>query len=252
MFFASGTIIASVHPSYIGGIVFNGDTAKGQMKLTIKNITKQDAGIYTATSAGAPGPAIYQGPTLYVFGIPTKPFKTELSSPIINNNLQLNCTSTSTTVPGHHNLSILYRWNVDEVNLSSSSGRYILSGSHVTIQNIQVNDTKKIITCTAREQGGLESDESNKYVLESLYKPVITNTSITQEPSTDHYILIGLTVGIVIPVFVASVVVTVYLYRRRKQKNQTDQMHEMTQCEDIGNKTNENVYQGISLEGKFY
>lgn len=150
IFYASGTAIASEDPSYTGRIVFNGDTATGQMKFIIKNITEIDAGLYTAALAGAAGSAIYQGPTLYVFGKPTKPLITELSSPIINNNLQLNCSSISTTVPGNHNISISYRWNIDGVNVRNSSGRYILSGSRVTIQDVQINDTNSIITCILR------------------------------------------------------------------------------------------------------
>lgn len=106
----------------------------------------------------------------YFLGKPTKPLVMGLSPPLVKNKLQLNCSTSSTTVPTNHNILMTYRWNIDGVNITSSTGRYIVRGSRITLANINVNDSNVMITCTGIEQGGLTSDESDKYTLQPLCK----------------------------------------------------------------------------------
>ncbi|KAJ8311173.1 hypothetical protein KUTeg_011274 [Tegillarca granosa] len=159
MFYVSGTVAAPIETPYTGRIVYNGNTVIGQMEFTLKQITRLDAGVYKASKAGAAGSPVYQGPTLFVLGKPTKPFVRELSPPVVNKTLHLNCSTTSTTVPGNHNISLRYTWNIDGVNITSSNGRYLVIGSDgpltvtftpsTTSYSITEQGTIPDITCNA-------------------------------------------------------------------------------------------------------
>ncbi|KAH3704938.1 hypothetical protein DPMN_080000 [Dreissena polymorpha] len=77
----------------------------------------------------------------------------------------LTCNSTSTTLPGGHNLIMTYEWRRDGA-IVVTGGRFTLdltTGRTLTISNINRNDALYSFSCSATEQSG------NTSLLSSLF-----------------------------------------------------------------------------------
>ena len=74
------------------------------------------------------------------------------------------CEATSTTQPTDSNLGFSYTWNYDgtDVNATSNNDRFTHDGNTMTVNDIELADAGKQITCTATEDvdGGISSDTS--------------------------------------------------------------------------------------------
>ena len=127
--------------------------------------------------------------------------------------ITFSCEATSTTQPTDSNLGFLYTWNYDgtDVDSVSNSDRFTHDGNTMTVNDIELADAGKQVTCTATEDvaGGISSDTSiavtvslpgeyssqnilhNRYKLVSgcnLYKNTSTGRSIhSSNQSPEQY-----------------------------------------------------------------
>ncbi|KAJ8321474.1 hypothetical protein KUTeg_000974 [Tegillarca granosa] len=118
-------------------------------------------------------------------GIPSKPNIEVILQPIVNMNMVLNCKVESTTVPKNSNLSLIFNWKVNGVNISANS-RIFINGSTLSITNMQRNDEGMNITCNASEQRGLTSKTSD---VDTQHHSI---TDIQRKAIRDNIIVAGL------------------------------------------------------------
>ena len=94
-------------------------------------------------------------------GKPTKPVISPTSVSVnVGDTAIFTCTSSSTTVPTGSGLTMFYTWRRNGADVTSG-GRYTLSGQTLSFTNVVKGDSSDTFTCTAREDKGLTSDESD-------------------------------------------------------------------------------------------
>ncbi|KAJ8307694.1 hypothetical protein KUTeg_014744 [Tegillarca granosa] len=113
-------------------MIYTGNTFEGKMSFVLKNILTEDAGALIASR-------YLQLNFTFKTGIPSKPNIEVILQPIVNMNMVLNCKVESTTVPKNSNLSLIFNWKVNGVNISANS-RFFINGSTLSITNMQRND----------------------------------------------------------------------------------------------------------------
>jgi len=98
-------------------------------------------------------------------GKPNKPILTSSSTqPYVGESVTLSCLSTSTTVPGNHNLVMKYTWTIDgTTNPTDTRYSYSSTKNTLTISDIRQVDCTKSFICVAREDvtHGYTSDNSD-------------------------------------------------------------------------------------------
>ncbi|XP_053389839.1 contactin-4-like [Mercenaria mercenaria] len=158
------------------GVSITANTA-GIVAVTFESVQKNSAGIYTFGSAGFS----FRCNCLYILGEPTKPNITLKYVPFVRDSTTLTCSSTSTTTPSNHSLSLTYNWRVDkEDNPGGSRYSYSSSKKTLTLSNIVKNDTYKQITCKAKEvvTDGYASIRSDSFSFDVLYGPDTANINV--------------------------------------------------------------------------
>ncbi|XP_048241016.1 nephrin-like [Haliotis rufescens] len=165
-----------VFGNYSGRLVYQGNIAARNVTFTLSNIQTSDAGTYTCGD-GVPGTVIQNcGQKLVVLGKPTTPGRPVSTTPVYNQQVTLTCSSTSTTVPVDHGLTLTYTWRRDSTDITVTS-----PGSPYTF-TVSSRDSHNY-RCRARESQGPESEWSQGYNMEPQYGPY----QISLTPSTSSY-----------------------------------------------------------------
>ncbi|XP_071095624.1 protein turtle homolog B-like [Haliotis cracherodii] len=150
--------------NYTGRLVYQGNIAAMNVTFTLSNIQTSDAGTYTCGNGG-PGNVIQNcGQKLVVLGKPTTPGRPVSTTPVYNQAVTLTCSSTSTTVPADHGLTLTYTWQRDNTNITVTSPG---SPYNFTVSSRDSHSYR----CRARESQGLESEWSQGYNMEPQYGP---------------------------------------------------------------------------------
>jgi hypothetical protein len=87
-------------------------------------------------------------------------------TPSVGESAILTCSSTSTTTPSNHSLSLKYSWRVNNIdNPTGAKYSYTTSKDKLTVSNILKEDAKKQFTCTATEDvtDGYTSNSSEPF-----------------------------------------------------------------------------------------
>ncbi|XP_071094628.1 protein turtle homolog B-like [Haliotis cracherodii] len=165
-----------VFGNYTGRVVYQGNIAARNVTFSLRNIQTSDAGTYTCGD-GVPATVIRNcGQKLVVLGKPTTPGRPVSTTPVYNQTVTLTCSSTSTTVPADHGLTLTYIWQRDNTNITVTS-----PGSSY-IFKVSSRDSHSF-RCRARESQGLESEWSQGYNMEPQYG----SYQISLTPSTSSY-----------------------------------------------------------------
>ncbi|XP_071094627.1 contactin-5-like [Haliotis cracherodii] len=176
VFIVASTGTAVILPNYRGRVVYQGNIAARSVTFTLSNIQTSDAGTYTCGAGGATAIIQNCGQKLVVLGKPTTPVRPVSTTPVYNQQVTLTCSSTSTTVPADHGLTLTYTWQRDNTNITVPS-----PGSPYNF-TVSSRDSH-IYRCRARESQGLESERSQGYNMEPQYGPY----QISLTPSTPSY-----------------------------------------------------------------
>ncbi|XP_060582487.1 carcinoembryonic antigen-related cell adhesion molecule 6-like [Ruditapes philippinarum] len=161
------------------GLNITGDT-DGTVVVTLPNIQENDTGFYILTS---PGTSLKCN-SLYMLGrgIPKKPTVTVNKTPSVGESAILTCSSTSTTTPSYHSLSLKYSWRVNNIeNPTSTKYSYTPSKDKLTVSNILKEDANKQFTCTASEDvtDGYTSNISELFSFDVHYGPDLVSVNVT-------------------------------------------------------------------------
>ncbi|XP_046555516.1 protein turtle homolog B-like isoform X2 [Haliotis rubra] len=172
----SGTFVPTTN--YIDRLVYEGNITTRNVTFTLSNIQTSDAGTYTCGNGGGASSVIQNcGQKLVVLGKPTTPGRPPVSTtPVYNQSVTLTCSSTATTVPADHRLTLTYTWQRDNTDITVTS-----PGSPYTF-TVSSRDSHSY-RCRARESQGLESEWSQEYNMEPQYGPY----QISLTPSTSSY-----------------------------------------------------------------
>ncbi|KAL3860895.1 hypothetical protein ACJMK2_006991 [Sinanodonta woodiana] len=162
---AFDTVGVSKDPLYKDRVNFTGNTYQKLISFILRNVTLADAGIYTAVLI-VPNRTI-GSQMLIVKASPSKPQIVELEGPAVDGtNYRLNCSAQSNSQPPNHNLSMFSEWRRDDM-LINSSGRYIVSGTELTITGLSYKqDNGSALTCVAFEDQLLKSVNSDKFIMD--------------------------------------------------------------------------------------
>ncbi|XP_048241008.1 protein turtle-like [Haliotis rufescens] len=177
-----------VFGSYRGRLENQGDIAARNVTFTLSNIQTSDAGTYTCRGGGATIVIQNCGQKLVVLGKPTTPVRPVSTTPVYNQQVTLTCSSTSTTVPADHGLTLTYIWQRDRTDITVTS-----PGSPYTFR-VSSRDSHSY-RCRARESQGLESEWSQGYNMEPQYGPyqISLTPSISSYTVTEHQALPSIT-----------------------------------------------------------
>ncbi|XP_071094641.1 nephrin-like [Haliotis cracherodii] len=176
VFLVTGTGIFLPTANYTDRLVYQGNIAARNVTFTLRNIQTSDAGTYTCGAGGATIVIQNCGQKLVVLGKPITPGRPVSTTPVYNQQVTLTCSSTSTTVPGDHGLTLTYTWQRNNTNITVTS-----PGSPYTF-TVSSRDSHSY-RCRARESQGLESEWSQGYNMEPQYGPY----QISLTPSTSSY-----------------------------------------------------------------
>ncbi|XP_071094658.1 nephrin-like [Haliotis cracherodii] len=146
------------------------------MAFELRSVVRSDAGDYTCGNGGVSDIIPQCGQKLVVLGQPIKPTLTGPSAPVFGTQVTLTCSSTSTTVPADHGLTLTYTWQRDNTDTPVTS-----PGSTYTF-TVSSRDSHSY-RCKATEDQGLESEWSQLYNMEPQYGPY----AVTLQPSTLSY-----------------------------------------------------------------
>ncbi|KAL3860955.1 hypothetical protein ACJMK2_007049, partial [Sinanodonta woodiana] len=162
---AIGTVGISKDPLYKDRVNFTGNTYHKLIAFILRNNTLSDAGIYTAVLT-IPNRTI-GSQMLIVKASPSKPQIVELEGPAVNGtNYHLNCSALSSSQPPNHNLSMFSEWRRDDM-LISSSGRYIVSGTELTITSLSYKQYNgSALSCVAFEDQLVKSVNSDTFIMD--------------------------------------------------------------------------------------
>ncbi|XP_048241010.1 nephrin-like [Haliotis rufescens] len=176
VFVVTSSLTVVILPNYRGRLEYQGNIAARNVTFTLSNIQTSDAGTYTCGNGGATIVIQNCGQKLVVLGKPTTPGRPVSTTPVYNQTVTLTCSSTSTTVPADHGLTLTYTWQRDntDITVTSPGPPYIFTVSSRDSHSYR---------CRARESQGLESEWSQGYNMEPQYGPY----QIYLTPSTSSY-----------------------------------------------------------------
>ncbi|XP_060553988.1 carcinoembryonic antigen-related cell adhesion molecule 5-like [Ruditapes philippinarum] len=168
-------------PEALPGFSITGGS-DGNVVVTLANVQQSNAGIYTMTVAGFPTKCN----CLYILRTPRKPTVTVNKTPSVGESVTLTCSSTSTTTPSNHSLSLTYSWRVDNTgNPGGTKYTYTSRKDKLTVSKIVKEDANKQFTCTATEvvTGGYTSSRSDTLSFDVYYGP----DNVVFSPSNTSY-----------------------------------------------------------------
>ncbi|XP_046545504.1 uncharacterized protein PB18E9.04c-like [Haliotis rubra] len=165
-------------PGYSGRLVYQGNIAVRNVTFTLSNIQTSDAGTYTCGNGGGTATDVIQncGQKLVVLGKPTTPGRPVSTTPVYNQQMTLTCSSTSTSVPADHGLTLTYTWQRDNTDITVTSPG---SPYTFTVSSLDSHSYR----CRARESRGLESEWSQVYHMEPQYGPYQISRQFQTPPS---------------------------------------------------------------------
>ncbi|XP_060580488.1 CD166 antigen-like, partial [Ruditapes philippinarum] len=150
----------------------------GDVVLLLPNIQHNDTGVYILTTAGISSKCN----CLYMLGIPRKPTVTVNKTPSVGESAILTCSSTSTTIPSNHSLSLKYSWRVNNIeNPAGTKYSYTTSKDKLTVSNILKEDANIQFTCSATEDvtDGYTSNSSELFSFDVHYGPDLVSVNVT-------------------------------------------------------------------------
>ncbi|XP_060565811.1 cell adhesion molecule 3-like [Ruditapes philippinarum] len=159
------------------GFNITGDT-DGNVVVTLPNIQHNDTGVYIFTRAGISSKCN----CLYMLGIPRRPILTGNKTPYVGESATLTCSSTSTTIPSNHSLSLKYFWRVNNIdNPAGAKYSYTPSKDKLIVSNILKGDANKKFTCLATEDvtDGYTSNCSELFSFDVHYGPDLVSVNVT-------------------------------------------------------------------------
>ncbi|XP_067679294.1 cell adhesion molecule 2-like [Haliotis asinina] len=164
--------------NYTARVTYTGNLTADPMVMAfdLSRVVRSDAGDYTCGREGITDIIPQCGQKLVVLGQPTKPTLSGPLAPVFGRQITLTCSSTSTTVPADHGLTLTYIWQRDNTNITVTS-----PGSSYTF-TVTSRDSHSN-RCRARESRSLESEWSQVYNMEPQYGPY----AVTLQPSTLSY-----------------------------------------------------------------
>ncbi|XP_060599665.1 carcinoembryonic antigen-related cell adhesion molecule 5-like, partial [Ruditapes philippinarum] len=168
-------------PSHGPDVSITGDS-DGNVDFTLANVQENNAGVYIMVTPGF----ATKCSCLYILGTPRKPTVTVNKTPSVGESVTLTCSSTSTTTPSNHSLSLTYSWRVDNTdNPGGAKYTYTPSKDKLTVNNIVKEDANKQFTCTAKEDvtGGYTSSRSDTSSFVVYYGP----DNVAFSPSDTSY-----------------------------------------------------------------
>ncbi|XP_052254226.1 hemicentin-2-like isoform X1 [Dreissena polymorpha] len=161
-----------------------GNISAGFLNIQLFPLQAGQQGTYTYTKTNVVQKCI----TLYIYGVPIQPtIGSNTKVAYEGSSAVLTCNSTSTTLPGGHNLIMTYEWRRDGA-IVVTGGRFTLdltTGRTLTISNINRNDALYSFSCSATEQSGNTSLLSSLFNLAVGYGPEL----LTLSPSNISYTL---------------------------------------------------------------
>ncbi|XP_048240964.1 basement membrane-specific heparan sulfate proteoglycan core protein-like [Haliotis rufescens] len=164
--------------NYTARVTYTGDLASDPKVMTfdLRSVVRSDAGDFICGSNGIADIIPQCGQKLVVPGQPTKPTLIGQSAPLFERQFTLTCSSTSTTVPADHGLTLTNTWRRDNADITVTS-----PGSPYTF-TVSSRDSHSY-RCKATEGQGLESEWSQLYNMEPQYGPY----AVTLQPTSLSY-----------------------------------------------------------------
>ncbi|XP_052813773.1 uncharacterized protein LOC128240861 isoform X3 [Mya arenaria] len=140
---------------------YSGKTSSGNFSISLEDVNVKDTGIYHLIENVEDD--IKACATLYILGAPEKPSIAVPKNVSAGDNITISCHSKSTTVPGNHELSLLYNWYINgQKNPNNTRYVFSLSKEKLAIVGIRKEDAELTFHCYATENitYGLESPGS--------------------------------------------------------------------------------------------
>ncbi|XP_052807033.1 hemicentin-1-like isoform X2 [Mya arenaria] len=163
---------------------FSGNAANGDFSITLSNIQVTSAGTYKVIETQSKEEKACK--TLFVLGDPEPPIISSNNDPSVGGNVSVTCSSTSTTTPKNHGLSLSYTWLIDgHTNPANTRYSYSASRHKLTISYVRKMDSTIVMKCSATENvtNGYTSSESLGFTINVLYGP----DSVSFSPNITSY-----------------------------------------------------------------
>ncbi|XP_052805558.1 uncharacterized protein LOC128234948 isoform X1 [Mya arenaria] len=143
----------------------------GILHIEINPVVEGDKGTYKLTEL-IETTTVIACLTLYILGTPTQPILSASGSSFVNSILTLTCTSSSTTQPSNHSLSMQYAWAIDGTVIQPGD-RFsfdAISRKTLIISKLLYEDNGNTVNCIAIENEGKSSMQAS-YALSVFYGP---------------------------------------------------------------------------------
>ncbi|XP_060597102.1 uncharacterized protein LOC132751017 [Ruditapes philippinarum] len=183
---------------------FVGNVDTGNLSLRLDYLQTSNGGTYKHLLKDEEFSEEIKGCAIvYVLGKPEKP---TIQSNNSNNNgsieeldVQLTCSSRSTTYPSDHNLSLQYDWKVD-TEYNPQEYEYSKTKNKLTIKNPDKQDINKKFSCKATESGsdvtGLTSSYSDEFMINMSYtKQLEINQNEAEDGTFTSWVIVGIVFG---------------------------------------------------------
>ncbi|WAR09618.1 hypothetical protein MAR_034694 [Mya arenaria] len=161
---------------------YSGKTSSGNFSISLEDVNVKDTGIYHLIENVEDD--IKACATLYILGAPEKPSIAVPKNVSAGDNITISCHSKSTTVPGNHELSLLYNWYINgQKNPNNTRYVFSLSKEKLAIVGIRKEDAELTFHCYATENitYGLESPGSLTSRFTVIHGPQIPDISVPSE-----------------------------------------------------------------------
>ncbi|XP_052805814.1 uncharacterized protein LOC128235117 [Mya arenaria] len=153
--------------------------SNGLLYIELNPVVEGDQGTYKLTEL-IETIIVIECVTLYIIGTPTQPILSASGSSFVNSILTLTCTSSSTTQPSNHSLTMQYAWTIDRTAIQPG-GRFsfdAISRKTLTISELLNEDNGETVNCIATENGGKSSMQTS-YPLSVFYGPTAASVNVS-------------------------------------------------------------------------
>ncbi|XP_076438502.1 neural cell adhesion molecule 2-like [Babylonia areolata] len=149
------------------------DVGDGLVSFTLKNVTMADAGRYVCIDGFGDRPMDNCGQMLVVVGKPKDVEVVASSPPVEGEDLVLECSATSTSLPSDHGQPLQVQWLDSAGGLLSSGAqeKESVQGAVLTVHSVQRGDLHLQYSCRASDGLEVWSDTSDPYDLVPEYGP---------------------------------------------------------------------------------